>query len=92
MMGAPPLERLLFETTHTDIGVKIGLTRTRVQQIEKSAMAKARALIAGTDDFPLLREAFGPDRLLQLIERDMAMEEARMHRQRAQNAKTRSKA
>lgn len=55
-----------------ELGDFLGLSRSRVRQIEMNAIEKMRALVFGTDDFPVLREALGGGEAAGLIEQDAA--------------------
>lgn len=72
-----------------EIADRIGLGRSRIGHIESAAVAKLRALVFGTDDFPMLREAFAGALAEAAIEKDVALDEAKKASKARYNAKVR---
>ncbi len=79
-----------LEASWSEIAKKVGVSSARIGQIEQEAFMKIRALIFGTDDFPLLREAFGKLGSAAL-ERDLANGEKYRERVDAKNARDKAK-
>ena len=61
---------------------ELGISRQRLMTATRSAQAKMRALIAGTDDFPLLRATFDGQWEAALLA-DRAAENVRRQKQSA---------
>lgn len=59
-------------TGRAEIAAELGVSTQRVSQIERDAVMKLRALVFGTDDFPLLRESILGTVAAKAIEEDVA--------------------
>jgi hypothetical protein len=79
-----------LDASWSEIGKTFGVTAARVGQIEQEAFVKIRALVFGTDDFPLLREAFA-NVSATVLERDLVEGEKYRERTRARNARAKAK-
>lgn len=61
-----------------DVARQVGKSRQRVEQIELEAFEKIRALILGTDDFPLLRQHFAHK--FPMVEQDLKAARAQLEK------------
>jgi hypothetical protein len=75
--------------SHEELGNQLGLSRQRIQQIEARAFEKIRALVFGTDAFPLLAQTFASR--LHLLERDYLSQEATKRAEREKQRRKRAK-
>jgi len=76
-----------YEVTGTEVAARLGITRKRVDDLERRAMMKIRALVLGTEDFPLLRSVYAEDAVeaeRALLE-DVSRLEAEWAKERAMN-------
>jgi hypothetical protein len=68
----------------------LGLNRQALMQHERRALVKLRALVGGTEDFPLLRETFLPS-LERALAADLEAAAANRHVHRVQSAAARQR-
>jgi hypothetical protein len=79
-----------LEASWSEVAKTLGVTTARIGQIEQEAFVKIRALIFGTDDFPLLREMFEREGAGR-IAHDLVEGEKYRERSRVRNARAKAK-